>query len=467
MGTEVELKLATQPSVLRQAMHARWLTKAVAGQVSRLQLTSIYFDTPAFALRNHGITLRVPKSDTKNLQTIKSTGTNIVQRDEWEDEIDGDRPKLSLARHTPLEPLLSDDIEKELRPVFQTSVERVVMPLRFGRSDIELAFDRGRIHTSDRHLNIGEFEIELKDGDRRGIAMLARRLAKAFPVAYETRSKAERGYALAEDTLADAISARPVEVDSATTIADAFMTIGFECLRHVTCNEIAVRRSDPEGIHQMRVGLRRLRAASSLFKEMLHNRETDRIKLGLVWLTEQLGPAPDYEVMLSESIDPLLGKQPDQPDLRLVQSDFIAERDRGYALAKAAVTNPRYRHIVLDTALWLLDGEWQRNHDALRTALRELPVSAFVRDELKRRARKIAKRVRKLEALDPRRRHKLRIAVKKTRYACEFFEVPIARDVGKKRARKFDRSLKDLQGGLGKLNDMAVHARLASEFARC
>jgi CHAD domain-containing protein len=82
------------------------------------------------------------------------------------------------------------------------------------------------------------------------------------------------------------------------------------------------------------------------------------------------------------------------------------------------------------------------------------------------RARKIAKRVRKLEALDPRRRHKLRIAVKKTRYACEFFDVPIVREVGKKRARKFDRSLKDLQGRLGKLNDIAVHARLASELGR-
>ena len=156
-------------------------------------------------------TLRVRKSDTTNLQTIKATGTDIVQRDEWEDEIDGDRPKLSLARQTALAPLLSDDIEKELRPVFETSVERVVMPLRFGRSDIELAFDRGRINTPDRHLRISEFEIELKDGDRRDMAMLARRFAKAFPVAYEARSKAERGYALAEGTLADAVSARPVQ----------------------------------------------------------------------------------------------------------------------------------------------------------------------------------------------------------------------------------------------------------------
>jgi len=466
MGTEVELKLAVPLSVLRQAMQARWLAKAAAEQPARQHLTSIYFDTPDFALRDHGVILRVRKSGTANLQTIKTTGTDIVQRDEWENEIDGDRPKLSLARQTALAPLLSDEIEKELRPLFETSVDRVLMPLRFGRSHIELAFDRGRISTPDHHLNISEIEIELKDGDRRDMAMLARRLAKTFPVAYEARSKSERGYALAEGTLTEAVSARPVQIDPAMTTGDAFATIGFECLRHVASNEIAVRHFDPDGIHQMRVGLRRLRAALSLFKEMLDGRETHRIKGGLVWLTEQLGPARDYEVMVSQSIDPLLEQHLDRPELRLLESDFKHERDKGYAVANAAVANPRYRHMVLDTALWLLDDEWWRNRDALKTALRERPVSAFLRDELRRRARKIAKRVRKLEALDPRGRHKLRIAVKKMRYACEFFEVPIVREVGKKPARKFDRSLKDMQSGLGKLNDMVVHARLASELAR-
>ena len=204
MGTEIELKLAV--SVLRQAMHARWLTKAVAEEFDHQHLTLIYFDTPDFALRNHGVTLCDRKSDTANLQTIKATGTNIVQRDEWEGKIDGDRPKLKLARQTGLAPLLSDDTEKELRPIFETSVEHVVMPLRFGRSDIELAFDHGRIKPPDQHLSISELEIELKDGDRRDVAMLARRLAKNFPVAYAARSKAERGYALTNGALADAVS---------------------------------------------------------------------------------------------------------------------------------------------------------------------------------------------------------------------------------------------------------------------
>ena len=135
-------------------------------------------------------------------------------------------------------------------------------------------------------------------------------------------------------------------------------------------------------------------------------------------------------------------------------------------MARSAVESPRYRRILLDTVLWVLDGEWRKNRDALVTAMRERPVTAFVRDELKRRSRKIAKKVRRLDELSARRRHKLRIAVKKMRYACNFFEAPIAREAGAKAARKFDRTLKELQSGLGKLNDIAVHARLASDFAR-
>ena len=216
----------------------------------------------------------------------------------------------------------------------------------------------------------------------------------------------------------------------------------------------------------MRVGLRRLRAALSLFKDMLEGRQTAAIKKDLKWLTDQLGPARDYDVLVSEAIAPVLKQHPDRQELRLLESDFEAAQHKGHAVARSAVESPRYRRILLNTSLWVLDGEWRKNRDALVTALRDQPVTAFVRDELKRRTRKIIKNARRLDELNARRRHKLRIAVKKMRYACEFFEASIVRDAGKKANRKFDRTLKELQSGLGKLNDMAVHARLASDFTR-
>jgi inorganic triphosphatase YgiF len=178
-------------------------------------------------------------------------------------------------------PLLNNQIKRELRPAFETDVERVVVPLRIGKSEIEIAFDQGRVNTPDDHDSISEIEIELKQGRRSDMALLARRLARAFPVSYAARSKAERGYALLEGTQHAAVSARPLQVAPTMTTADGFGVIAFECLRQVAANEAAVRRSDAEGVHQMRVGLRRLRAALSLFKDMLEGRETEAIKKDL------------------------------------------------------------------------------------------------------------------------------------------------------------------------------------------
>jgi len=82
-----------------------------------------------------------------------------------------------------------------------------------------------------------------------------------------------------------------------------------------------------------------------------------------------------------------------------------------------------------------------------------------------RRSQKILKKIADIEALDPRRRHKLRIAVKKLRYACEFFAGLFD---GRKQAvqrKRLGKVLRDLQAALGTLNDTEVHRRLATAIA--
>jgi triphosphatase len=236
------------------------------------------------------------------------------------------------------------------------------------------------------------------------------------------------------------------------------------CLRQIAANEGAVRHGDPEGIHQMRVGLRRLRAALSLFKDMLHDPEIKGLKRELKWLTEQLGPARDYDVFLRKTLAPYRAKHADRHELEILQHDLERTRAAGFATARAAVEGERFRCLVLDCALWLLDGSWRNDPDALTRVLRERPACAFAQDELGRRIRKIGKQARKLERLDPRRRHKLRIAVKKVRYGREFFES--FRTDRRKAERKLDRAPKRLQNGLGNLNDMRMHLERAREFAR-
>jgi triphosphatase len=466
VATEVELKLATSPGTLRKAVALPWLRKMAGDTVKHQHLTSVYFDTRKLTLRDHGVSLRVRRVGDQRLQTIKATSGALVTRDEWEQKIEGDLPKLELAANTALAPLLSGKVKDQLQPVLETDVERVMMLLRVGNSEIELAFDTGRINTADGHADISEIEIELKHGEHHDVAMLARRLARSVPITYEPRAKSERGYALLEGSLDGPVFARSISIPPLATAEDAFVIIGFECVRHFAGNEAAVRGGDPEGIHQMRVGLRRLRAALSLFKELLQGSDFRKLKLELVWLTEQLGPARDYDVLVSKTLAPLRSSHRDEEEFAALENDLGNHRKAALAAAKAAVESERFRGLLLDIALWLFDGEWRNNEDALETSLRKQPIEPFAKQELARRMRKIAKRVRKLTTMEPRRRHKLRIAVKKVRYARELFESVRPDGRGRRTSRTIDRALKSLQSALGSLNDMTVHSRLAHGLAR-
>src|SRR5262249_10442225 len=154
---------------------------------------------------------------------------------------------------------------------------------------------------------------------------------------------------------------------------------------------------------------------------------------------------------------PYLERHPDRSEFELLARDLEKERSAGFAKAQAAVEGDRFRRLLLDCALWLIDGKWRNDDEDLMRRLRDRSGQAFADEELARRTRKIVKRVRKLEKLDAIRRHKLRIAVKKVRYAREFF-TSLNRDrLHRKARRKSNRALKSLQGTLGSLNDMQVH----------
>ncbi len=466
MSTEVELKLVTSKRGLSKALTLPWLRRMANGKIGKQHLVSVYFDTRDFALHDRGVSLRVRRIGEQRLQTVKANSSTPMGRREWEAEIDRDQPKLELARHTALAPILNDEIAQHLKPVFETRVQRIAIPLQVGRSEIELALDEGRVVTGDTSVDIAEIEIELKRGERSDIGRLARKLAQAVPITLSARAKAEWGYALAEDTINAPLSTETIVLAPSSSVAAAFVVIGFSCLRQIAGNALAVRQRDPEGIHQMRVGLRRLRAALSFFKEVLRGGESDGIKNQLKWLTAQLGPGRDADVFVSKSIVPCLKRHPERLELDALAHDFEKERGLGFAKAQAAVESRRFDRILLDSALWLIDGEWRNDNDDLRRAMRERAASEFAEEELARRTRKIVKRVLKLERLDASRRHKLRIAVKKVRYSRKFFASLNPDRRPRKARRKIDQALKGLQGALGDLNDMRVHMHWARNFAR-
>jgi triphosphatase len=152
-------------------------------------------------------------------------------------------------------------------------------------------------------------------------------------------------------------------------------------------------------------------------------------------------------------------------EANLLSRGLNVERGAGLAKAQAALETERYRMLGLNTVLWLVDGGWSRTRTSKVAACRDRPIQAFADDVLRQRAKKLIKKAQRIEELNARQRHKLRIASKKLRYAAEFFATLVS-DKRRSRHRRFLQILKTFQGALGKLNDMEAHKNIARRIAR-
>jgi inorganic triphosphatase YgiF len=283
MAREVELKFEVPPGMLRM-LNSR-LQRLTHEPAKHDRLVSVYFDTTKGALRDQGLSLRVRRIGEHYVQTIKCAG-GAAYRQEWEEEVPGAKPDRRLARHTALTKYATRKKWRKLRPIFETAVNRASYPVKCGNSLIEVAIDHGKVKAGQDSKTISEIELELKKGEVADLARLAGRIAGAKHVSLGLRSKAERGYALADDEADGHVRASPVVLDAESSAAEGFRGIALSCLHQVAANREAVLNDDPEGVHQMRVGLRRLRAALSLFKPMLDGGGLEKVKKDLKWLCD-------------------------------------------------------------------------------------------------------------------------------------------------------------------------------------
>ncbi len=237
--------------------------------------------------------------------------------------------------------------------------------------------------------------------------------------------------------------------------------IGRSVLRHIAANEPAVRAADPEGVHQMRVGVRRLRAAIAVFSELLDCRQTEQIKRDLKWLAGKLAPVRDLDVFLKGKIASFEGSDSPAAGLPELKSELIYRRDIAAEAAKAAIATARYRLLIFNVLEWIEDGKWLKQSRSQGNK----KIRPFAAELFERRTRKARRKAKRAGEVDAHARHRLRIAIKKLRYALYFFETLYSHDGSAKALSRYKKYLKDLQDNLGALNDIAVHQKLAIKLA--
>jgi inorganic triphosphatase YgiF len=423
-------------------------------------LVSIYYDTPDYALRKAGVAMRVRDTGQGFVQTIKAAGPQLFERPEWERRVAGFAPDFEAAAATGLPAFKDVRLRERLRPGFKSTIERTVYHLPRNGALIELALDRGEVEAGMRHAPILELELELKRGEPAELFRLARQFARTMPLRLDVKTKADRGYALLEGDRGAVQKALPVALDPAMTSGEAFATIAQNCLWQIIANEPAMCAGNPEGLHQMRIGLRRLRAAIRAFGDVTAGPAQDKIKADLKWITKQLGPPRDLDVLTADVLEPLRAANGADRDFAEAHRAFMERRAKAYEAAGRSVRSGRFRHALLDMAEWIHVGPWTAD-PALRT-VRERPVKQHAARVLARLRKKIRDQDKPLEALSARKRHKLRIRAKSLRYTIEFFAGLFPDKESQRRREAALKALKDLQDGLGGLNDLEARKSMAA-----
>ncbi len=466
MNREIELKLECEPDALDRVSQAPVLSRLKRGRASAKTLRSVYFDTEDFSLMKSGLALRVREGGGKRIQTLKteSNGAGLASdRGEWEVQLGRDEEGPNLNR-------LPASIKARIRKAANgapisarlvSDIHRTAHQLTTADGDeIEFAIDRGVLRANGREARVSEVELELKRGDPASLYRIALELADAVPLRVGLRSKAERGLTLAGDGKIEAIRAEAIMLDPDATVEAAYASILRHCLSHLLMNEaIAIESTSSEGLHQMRVALRRMRSAFAAFGKAMENETAKQLSRDAKWLATAIGRARDFDVFISTIVAPVIKERPDDKGLVALCDAAEVARKRAWAGARAALRSARMSSFVLRLALYVDERAWRDDEEA-DVGRFEMKLSDFAPRAFDKALKKVVKLGRHIDDLDIDERHELRKRLKRLRYTSSFF----ASLYGKPGTRRYLHALAELQDVFGALNDVEAARKLTEEL---
>jgi triphosphatase len=459
MANEIELRLTIDQQYASRLSKHPVITNKSASKPSSHKLTSIYFDSPDLKLMDTGVTLRVSHTSSGWIQTIELSGSSCIglhQCLEWHSPIASDHPDFTKI----VEPILvrifpNNKLRRSIIAIFKTEIHRTSWQLAFNNGDqVEVTFDLGRLIVNDKEEVISEIKLKLKSGNVGRLFDLALELQDAIPLNVENLSNAQRGYAYYRDSPPQVIKAQLPTLTRKMNANIAFKEIVWECINQLQLNQnVVLHTSDIEGVHQMRIALRRLRSAFSLFKLILGHKKCAFILSELKWLSDILGKARDIDVLLTQTIPGIPTQFKHHQGLLALQQLALKRQIKIYVFIREALLSQRYNCLLLTICSWLENEKWKetkKHYKLLTVATRTL--NKFHKQLLRHNEN--------LTDMPPEYRHATRIASKRLRYAAEFFTslYPV------KDCTKFIKILAQVQECLGKINDTTVAERLLDDL---
>ncbi|WP_424933247.1 CHAD domain-containing protein [Amaricoccus macauensis] len=458
---ETELKIALDPKQEARLRRHAGLTSLRVGNRKTQNLVSVYYDTPDHDLAKAGIALRLRKVGRRWIQTIKfgknGGGNGFFSRSEIEMPAPGGR----LVLEGPDPEGMFAEINRitaggAVSPVFETRIRRVTDHLKLENgSEIELALDHGEVVAGDITQPIHEAEIELLSGEVAAVYDVAQMLFESGPVRFGSESKAARGYRLARGETEPPVSARnagSLNFDADATVESVARDVLRDCFAQIAANMVVVADTDlMEGPHQLRVGLRRIRTAFSVFGDALGKEAFTNLSEQARILGQIVGSLRDIDVLIDEVVADT-GQGLDDKASEALIGVLEKRRTKVRADVRDYLVKPECVNFLFDLGRMIEGRGWLAPSDYSQTARLAAPVGEYAPVLLDKRYKKVSKYGKKIRKLEVEALHEMRKELKKLRYTADVFETIYP---GKK-VKSYIKSLKTLQDKFGSLNDAAM-----------
>ena len=206
-----------------------------------------------------------------------------------------------------------------------------------------------------------------------------------------------------------------------------------------------------EAVHQMRVAVRRARAAVSAFRPAIGCEHLERGAERLRALSGCLGSTRDWDVFVTETLPMVMDALPASPSLRGLLRLAETQRRTARAALRTYLESAEFRVLTTDLGWLVASHSWPPTPFAGGN-----DMATFSASVLERRHHRLMRGGRRIETLDTTALHALRLKAKRARYAAEMF----AGLYPHRGASRYIRRLSRLQQSLGILNDDVVASGL-------
>lgn len=433
---------------------------------SRRRLVDRYVDTDDWRLRRAGLVLRTRQNGKGVEATMKdvrpASDSGLRQRMELTEPLaDG-----SLAALDSSGPVGSRVVavagQRPLGPVLEIRTRRQPFALVANGTEVaEVALDDTILVAGkgQRPGRLRRVEVEVDPNWVEALAPVVEELRAATGLRPAAFSKFESGLLAAGVSVPGPPDLGPTDVGPGSTVGEVVYAVIRQNLRQLLAREPGTRLGeDPEELHDMRVAVRRLRAAMSLFSDSLPAR-AGLLRSELRWMGHALGAVRDLDVQLA-NLDGLGAWASGWPTggptaLGAVRRILEGQRKEARRDLLSALDSPRWAR--LGTAMVVLAQQGPPRIEAAAVpALVALPQLVEHRHRQAVRAAKVARRTGAAGDY-----HQLRIRCKRLRYAAECTGGLYGKD-----AKRFIKELTRLQDHLGANQDAEVAVAKAAALAR-